>query len=348
MLDDQKRVILFWFTIGMLAIVTVVAVITLVKAYSTAQSDEPPLTIIPAELSLCVGDRYQFTVAGDVDVTWKATHRAIDEDGLFTADKSGDYTVTAIRDKPRQVAEATVHVGECTPTPMPTPTPFPTAVPPTVPPTPTPLPTPTSPPPADPQGDVGVYETGAPVTGVPSGVDIRGASIAPDLRMNLQPGASVPAPLAGWPAEGETVLWMTLYNPAPAAPTVYTDWLFALDLDGDINTGRPAGAGRINPDLGTEAAVGVRYDPTTGEYEPYLLVWNPAQGEWSDGPDVVRYRFDDSRTLLGLAFPLDTLVQAVSQTTGVAPVLDNAKGRAGVLSYAGEQAIVDFYPNRPD
>ena len=41
---------------------------------------------------------------------------------------------------------------------------------------------------------------------------------------------------------GEVLLWITLYEPIPAAPTVFTDWLIALDLDGDRATGRPAGA----------------------------------------------------------------------------------------------------------
>ncbi|MCK4472437.1 MAG: hypothetical protein KAW49_11715, partial [Anaerolineae bacterium] len=134
----------------------------------------------------------------------------------------------------------------------------------------------------------------------------------------------------------------------PDPPEVYTEWLFALDLDGDTTTGRPVDSARINPDLGTEAAVGVYYDPAGEEYASYFLVWDPAQGDWAEGPEVIRFHVDESRTLIGLALPLETLAQTVAQITDVTLVPEAVKGRAAVLSYAGEQAVIDFYPDLPE
>ena len=343
MLNDRSRIVLFWFTIGMMILVAVVAVTTILRACGSSVSTPPPLAIRPAETSLCTGEQHQFTIEEDVPVTWDATGGTISEGGLFTAsDVPGDYTVTATRQGSRQADQASVHVVACTPapTPVPSPTPAPTA-------TPTPEPTPTTPPP-DPQGDVGAYESGAPVAVSPAGVDIRAASVSADMRVDLQPSTGVPEELAGWAAEGEVLLWIALYEPFPAAPAVYTDWLFALDLDGDVTTGRPAGAARINPDLGTEVAVGVSYDPASGGYETYFWVWDPAQGNWAVGPDVVRLYRDESRTLIGLALPLETLTQNVAQTSGVTLVPEAVRGRAAALSYTGEQAVIDFYPDRPE
>ena len=344
MLNDRAREILFWFTIGMIILVAVVAVITILRACGGPVAMEPPPAINPGEISLCAGERHQFTVEGDVEVTWQATGGTISESGLFTAgDVPGDYTITATRDGSRQVAEAIVHVVACTPVPTPTPAPTPIPTP-----TATPTPEPTPLPPADTQGDVSAYESGASVEQVPAGVDIQAASVAPDLRVELQPTAGVPAELAGWATEGEVLLWISLYEPVPASLAQYTDWLFALDLDGDTGTGRPAGTARINPDLGTEAAIGVSYNPASGKYEPYFWMWDPAQGDWTEGPGLVRFYLNESRTLIGLALPLETLTHNVTQTTGVTVVPEAVKGRAAALSFAGEQAVVDFYPDRPE
>jgi hypothetical protein len=345
MLNDRVRVILFWFTIGMVMLVAAVAVITILRACGRSASMAPPLTISPAEISLCPGEQHQFTVEGDAEVTWHAAGGTISENGLFTAgDAPGDYIVTATQRGTRRAAEALVRVVACTPTPTPVPSPSPT---PTSTPTAAPTPEPTPTPPADPQGDVGTYESGAPVEGVPAGVDIRAASVGTDLRVDLQTTAGAPAELAGWAAEGEVLLWIEFYEPLPTPP-VYADWLFALDLDGNTATGRPAGSVRINPDLGDEAVVGVLYDPAGGEYAPYFLVWDAAQESWTDGPDVVRFQLDESRMVIGLAVPLGILTQSVAQATGVTLVPEAMRGRAAALSYAGEQAVIDFYPDRPD
>lgn len=345
MLSDKARVILFWFTMGMLLVVAVVAVITILRSLGGASPAKAPLTIAPAEIQVCAGKQYQFTTDAEdgVQVTWESTGGTISESGLFAAGNApGDYTITVSQHDSRQVTEAIVHVVACTPipthTPMPSPTPTTTA----------PTPEPTMPSSGDAQGDVGAYESGAPVEGVPAGVDIQAASVGADLRVDLQSTEGVPAELAGWAAEDEALLWISLYEPVPDPPDVYTDWIFALDLDGDVATGRPAGSARINPDLGTEVAIGVSYNPASGEFEPYFLVWDPAQDGWEEVPDVVRFYIGESRTLIGLALPLETLTQNVAQTAGVTLVPEAVKGRAAVLSYVGEQGVIDFYPNRPE
>jgi hypothetical protein len=335
----------------MIILVAAVAVITILRACGNVMSlEESPLPISPGEVSLCLGEQHQFVAEGGIDVTWKATGGTISETGFFTAgDAPGDYIVTAMQSKPRQIAEAIVHIAACTPVPSPEPSPTPTPTPiPTPTPTAEPTPEATVPSPADRQGDVGTYASGAPVEAAPEGVDIRSASVGTDLRIDLQPTAGVPMELAGWATEDEVLLWIALYEPIPEPPMVYTDWLFALDLDGDMATGRPAGTSRINPDLGTEAAIGVSYNPASGEYEPYFWIWDPAQGDWEVGPEATRSYLSDSRTLIGLALPLETLTQNVAQIAGVTVVPEAVKGRAAALSYAEQQGVVDFYPDRPE
>ncbi len=358
MLDDKSRVILFWFTIAMVVVVVIVALATLLQAWGGPLEDESPLAINPAEINLCLGEQYQFTVGGigedesadEVEISWRTSGGGtISESGPlaanFTADgEPGNYAITAIRRGPRQVADATVHVNVCTPTPTPSPTPIPSPTP-----LPSPTPTPTLEPTLsfdDPRGDVNAYDGGAPVEGVPASADVRIASVGPDLRVNLQPADGIPAELAAWAVEGEILLWITLYEPVPNPPA-YSDWLFVLDLDGNAATGRPAASARINPDLGDEAVLGVLYDPASGEYAPYFLVWDPAQGGWTDGPGGIRFFLGESRTVIGLALPLETLTQAAAQTTGVTLVPGAVRGRAAALSIVGGQMVVDFYPNRP-
>jgi len=214
-------------------------------------------------------------------------------------------------------------------------------------PTPTPTPEPTPIPPADPQGDVTAYESGAPIEAPPPGLDIRAASAADDLKVVLQPIAGVPEALTGWAGENDVLLWISLYEPVPTSLAVYTDWLFVLDLDGDTTTGRPAGSARINPDLGTEAALGVSFNATAGQYEPYFWVWDPAQDDWTEVAGVSRFIIDDSRTIVGLAVPLETLTRSVAETTGVTVAPEAVKGRAAALTFVGDQAVIDFYPDRP-
>jgi hypothetical protein len=350
MLNDRARIILFWLTIGLMLVVAVLAAVTILRACGGLPiRTGPPPTVTPPEISLCVGDQQQFAVEGDAQVNWEATGGTISDDGIFSAgDTVGDYTVTATREDSGQAAGAIVHVVACTPTP--TATPLPTVVP-TATPTATPAAesagsaTPTAG--VDAQGDVGAYETGAPIEAPPVGVDIRAASAGSDLRTDLQPTDGVPAELADWREEGETLFWISLYDAIPDAPASYSNWLFVFDVDGDTETGRAVGSRRINPDLGDELAVGVSYNTDTEAFEPYSLVWNTDNDEWATGPEV-RYTFGESRTVVGLALSLEGLEGALSETSGITLTGDAVRGRAAAESYtAGGERVIDFYPNLP-
>ncbi len=344
LLNDRARIILFWFTIGLMLVVAIVAAVTILRACGGLPiRQEPPPSITPSEVSLCPGEEQQFTTEEDATVVWEATGGTISSDGVFTAgDNPGDYAVTATREGSGQAAGAIVHIIACTPTP--TSTPAPTTVP-TAAPTATPPPSATPSPDADPQGDVGTYETGAAIESAPPSVDIRAASIDPDLSVSLEPTEDAPEELMEWWAEGEALFWISLYDGVPDPPAGYMNWLFVLDVDGDRETGRPVGSRRINPDIGDEVAVGVSYSTEAEAYEPYALVWD--DGQWVTGPEV-RYTFGESRTVVGLAVSLEGLEQALAQTSGLTPVPEAMKGRAAAETYIDGERVIDFYPDLPD
>jgi hypothetical protein len=242
--------------------------------------------------------------------------------------------------EPTLDAEAPVSVVPTAPPP--TWTPAPTEAPPTE----VPTPEPTTPAFAvDAQNDAVVYETGNPVEEIPDGIDIRIANIGADLAVALESPVEVPEALTGWATEDEVLLWVELYEPVPEEPTEKLEWFFALDMDGDTATGRPAGQRPINPDLGYEVAIALAYDPGTGAYSTYCLVW--AAGSWVAGP-AVRYTMDESGVLIGLAVPRAELVQSVTDNSGVTTVPDGVKGRVAAFSAAGAARIADFYPELPE
>jgi hypothetical protein len=262
-------------------------------------------------------------------------------------------------------SELAVDTSTPTPTVLPTFTPVPPAAPtsvpgptevvaptetPTLQPSPTlpPLPEPSPTPVLDAQGDVGIYGSGVLIEGAPGGVDIRSASVDADLRLSLQPGEQAPAELAQWMGGSELLLWVSFYDPIPDPPPVFTDWVFVLDLDGDAATGRPVGTAQINPDLGYEAAIGVTYNDTRGAYERYFLVWDSARSALVLAPDVPQFIVTESRTLIGIALPLETLTQAVQETAGVTFVPEAVRGRTAAQSLAAGQKVIDFYPDRPE
>ncbi|MGD8996989.1 MAG: hypothetical protein PVH80_02690 [Anaerolineae bacterium] len=350
-MNDRTRIILFWFTIALMLAVAILAAVTILRACGGLPTRTgPPPAITPPEISVCPGDRQQFAVEGDVEVSWEASGGTIDDQGMFAAgNMPGDYTVTATREDSGQAAGAIVHVVACTPTP--TATPLPTALP---------MPTPTAtllpedattaaPSAAsDAEGDVSSYETGAPVESWPTGIDIRAASVSPSLVVDLQPTESVPAELADWREEGEALFWISLYEAIPDPPPSYGNWLFVLDVDGDTETGRPVGSARINPDLGDEVALGVSYNTNTAAFEPYMLIWDTGNDQWATGPEM-RYTLSVSRTVVGFALSLENLEGALSETTGITLTTEAVQGRAGAESYtaAGER-VIDFYPNLPE
>ena len=98
MLDDKSRVILFWFTIGMVVVVVIVALTTLLQAWGGPLEDESPLAINPAEISLCLGEQHRFTVEGigedesadEVEVSWRTSGGTLDESGPLAANFTAD------------------------------------------------------------------------------------------------------------------------------------------------------------------------------------------------------------------------------------------------------------------
>jgi hypothetical protein len=341
----RGRLVLFWFTVGLIVVVSVVAVVTILRAFRGSGAPVETLLIEPGEVSLCAGGQQRFTSSAE-PVTWRGTGGTISGDGLFIAGGAvGDFTVIADQEETGASAQVPVHVVACTATPPPAPPTAASTVAPTA--------GPTAMPEAvvsveDPQGDVGTYETGAAVDGVPNGVDIRTCSIGADLRVVLLPGAGVPAEAADWVREGEMLLWAVLYDPIPNPPNAYVDWVFALDLDGNTGTGRSPGQARINPGLGDVAALGLAYDAASGEYVAYFLAWNPQDDGWTAGPEEVRYYISNDRTMIALALPLQTLTDFVAGTTGVAVAPELVRGRSAVLSYVGDQAVIDLCPDPPE
>lgn len=341
----RGRLLLFWFTVVLIVVVAVAAVITILRLFRGSPARRTPVTIEPADAILCPGQVQAFASSAD-QVAWNATGGAIGPDGQYVAgSEPGDYIIEAIDEESGQAGRTDVHILECTPTVAP-------ASPPTAVPTlaPTAQATVASAPVVpseDPRGDVGAYDTGEAVAGVAGGVDIQTASVGGDMRVALQPSAGVPDALAGWAGPGDALLWVVLYEPIPEEPLAYTDWVFALDFDGNSQTGRPPGQARINPDIGDEAAVGLSYDAASGEFTPYFLAWNAQDQDWTSGPEQVRYFVSDDRTLLAFAVPVQTLIDTVSQRSGVSYAPQSIRGRVAVLSYVGEQAVIDLYPNAP-
>jgi hypothetical protein len=231
---------------------------------------------------------------------------------------------------------------------------LPTVAPPTRTPSPTDVPSPidtpvptATPVPTDAQGDIVTYDDAlAPVEDVPAGVDIRTASVGPDMKVTLGIPAEVPEPLVGWAADDDVLLWIELYDPIPDPPTERLEWIFVLDVDGDVETGRPAGDRPINPDLGYEVAVSLYYDPDRAQFFTYYAVWDADTASWVTSADV-RYTIDESRTLIGLAVSRAALVAAVESASGVTVVDSAVMGRVAALAGQGAARVADFYPNVP-
>jgi len=348
-LNDRARIILFWVTIALMLAVAVLAGVTILRACGGLPTrTEPAFSIAPPDVTLCTGGQQQFAVEDDVEVTWEATGGTISQDGTYTAGASpSDYTVTASSETSGRAAGAIVHIVACTPTPTATPLP-------TIPPTPTPEQTPSPGPTVtvssspDSQGDLGEYETGAPIESSPSGIDIADASIGPEQGLSLEPADDLPDQLADWGEEGEMVFWLSLHDAVPDPPPGYMNWLFVVDTDGNTETGRPVGSRRINPDLGDELAVGVSYNTEDEAYEPYALVWDTEGGAWATGPEV-RYTFGESRTIVGLALSREALEESIAAVGTASLSPDEARGRAAAETYLADGTrVIDFYPNLPE
>jgi hypothetical protein len=240
--------------------------------------------------------------------------------------------------------EATMLATSAPTEPPPTRTPEPTEVPPS--PTNPPVPTDT-PAPADAQGDVVTYNDALePVEEFPAGIDILVASIGPDMSIPFDAAGEVPDALADWATDDEVLLWIELQDAVPDAPEDRLEWIFVLDVDGDPETGQPAGARPINPDLGYEAAVSLSYNPDNEQYVTYYAVWDAETEGWTTSSEV-RYYIDESGTLIGLAVSRETLIEAVAEASGTTVVPGSVLGRAAALAGQGAERIADFYPDLP-
>ena len=278
--------------------------------------------------------------------------------GIYTWSRSGDEEEIA--------STATVALGAEAITISPTPTPTSTSIAPlpAATDTPTPIPTPsvdlsptavlsptTASPPSisslDARGDVMVYDTGEPVAAFPGGIDIQSASVGADLRVSLRPTDDAPAELADWATGDDVLLWLSLHDPIPNPPDAFTDWVFVLDVDSDPATGRPSGTVLINPDLGYEVAIGVSYNETSVNYEPYFLVWDPGQGRLVSA-NAPRFMVNESRTLIGWVLPMASLTESVEQVAGATLSPGAVRGRAAAQSIAGGRKVIDVYPELPE
>jgi hypothetical protein len=82
-----------------------------------------------------------------------------------------------------------------------------------------------------------------------------------------------------------------------------------------------------------------------GNYAIEAWVWDIASNQFTTGPGGVRYTISDSRTLVALAFPLDTWTQSVLQHSAVTVDLEAVKGRIAVDTFPNDPRMIDYYPN---
>ena len=237
------------------------------------------------------------------------------------------------------------------PAPQPTPTtkpvePTPTA---TTPVTVTlPLPTPNNQPLQDELADISTLAGGAAVNTPPTGMDIATCNISSDTLVLR----SLPLPaslLTETTSNTETLtLWFTLQEPIPAQRTLTYHLLMALDLDGDPNTGRPPGNGKINPELGTEIGAGFFLQPND-ELEPYIYAWSDVVGDWDgDTPDIMTFQLNETRDSVRMDLPLAELRRTLEEISGVTLQLESMRGRVAIIaSSQTEAAVVDFCPDLP-
>lgn len=261
-----------------------------------------------------------------------------------------DLTATALTQLAMPTSEA---LPSPTPTPifqvLPTVTPAPTpevAPPATAPLTPTAAPTVA--PHADPSGDVASLAGGQAVSAPPQGLDSLSCNIGGDTLILRE--ALPPFSVSGAGDAARLTVWLQLAEPPPAQRTLTYHWILALDVDGNAGTGRPKGAGYINPDLGTEVGAGVMFYPD-GRAEPYFYIWDSAQGDWASGarvPDIMEVTFTETRDAVAFSLPLAELSTAIQSLSGVTLEAAQLRGRIGTIASSDTvAAIVDFCPDLP-
>ncbi len=248
---------------------------------------------------------------------------------------------------PEVTPEPVGFVVQETPLPPPTPTGVPLPLPTVVPLTETP-PTIVPPPPPDPASDETWLAGGEAVDAPPAGVDIAACNVNTDTLVHLD--LTVPLTVEVVTDTEQLHIWLTLREPVPAGRDLTYHFLVALDLDGDPDTGRPPGAGHINPELGTEVGAGVFLYPD-GELEPYLFIWDTARGDWANEavpPDIVQATLNENHDIVVFTFQLESLSAAVEELSGVTLTSSNLKGRTAVIASSDtEPPVVDFCPDLP-
>jgi hypothetical protein len=173
---------------------------------------------------------------------------------------------------------------------------------------------------------------------------------------NIATSTLVLADLA--PPEGITVtedalvVWMALQEPVPDDRALDYHWLIALDLDGQTETGRPAGDGYINPDLGNEVGAGL-FLYIDDELDPYLFVWDAGSEDWAEAADVpeglLTVTLAPGRDVVLFTLEVDGLAEAVDRLTGVDLVPGEIRGRVGAIaSSMTRAAVVDYCPDLPE
>jgi hypothetical protein len=328
--------------------------------------------VLPGEVTLHPKEGWQFRAVSDdrlmPGVKWTATGGVIGSEGFYTApDIPGDYQIIAQHPSSDYRAAATVHVvavGGVTAEPSPSPTEAAAIIQPTAAPTvaavaltsasPTSAPIPTQTPapmPAtflDGAGDLVNFDTLEPVAIAPPGTDIRAACFDDGRRLVR----AVPEGLAGeigdWDTEKNVILWIMFHEPIPTAADMERFWLFALDTDGSVTTGRPVDEGKINPDIGAEVTVGVHSNPAAGiELIPYVLVWNARLITSEPQAVDIEARLNAARDVLFIRISAEQLAAAIRTLSGVEPNWDQTVGRALATATTGEGLVADFAPERP-
>jgi hypothetical protein len=326
--------------------------------------------ILPGEVTLHPGQGWQFqAVAGNrlmPGVKWTATGGIIGAEGFYTApDIPGDYQVIAQHPNSDYRTAATVHVvtGEnattepnlVEPAEPTQPTMAPTALSPSLtpmPPSPTPVPTQPStfalPAYLDDSGDLVDFDTLAPIEFAPPGSDIRLACFDEARQLVRTIPVEVAAEVGDWDTEGSLILWIAFYEPVPTVPDMERYWLFALDTDRNIATGRPMDDGKVNPDIGVEVTIGVHSNPAAGiELAPYMFVWNAGLKNSEPRTMDIEVRLSTTRDALFIRVPTELLADTIRTLSEVEPNWDQTVGRALAMATTSEGTVADFAPERP-
>lgn len=236
-----------------------------------------------------------------------------------------------------------------TPVPTETPIPIPTYTP--APPTFTPTSRPTLTPVAfvnDPAADAVDFNTLTPLTTTLAGVDIQAASFDENGHLLENLPEELATQVADWAPAENLILWMKLQTAVPMKREGAIYWLFALDTDGNLETGRPVGDGQINPDMGAEITLGVYSDPTDElQFQPYMQIWDQVRAESRRYELTMEVELSPKRDVLFLRVSKAKLTELLAELSYVKPAWEKTIGRAATLFDTGSGLAIDFCPEIP-